>query len=84
MRNRCDRRRKKAVAKPSMSVLQREFDRMDEEYADDSEYDEATADALDSATRLFAEPTEQEDALLKQMKKWAERPVPSGTPRPSN
>ena len=46
---------------------------MDEEYADDFEYDEATADALDSATRLFAEPTEQEIALLKQMKKWAER-----------
>jgi ERCC4-related helicase len=56
-----------------MSVLQREFDRMDEEYADDFEYDEATADALDTATRLFAEPTEQEQALLKQMKKWAER-----------
>src|SRR5690606_14238202 len=65
--------RKKAVSKPSMSVLQREFDRMDEEYADDFDYDEATADALDSATRLFAEPTEQETALLKQMKKWADR-----------
>lgn len=64
---------KKAVSKPKMSVLQREFDRMDEEYADDFEYDEATADALDSATRLFVEPTEQEIALLKQMKKWAER-----------
>ncbi len=65
--------RKKAVAKPSMGVLQREFDRVEEEYADDSEYDEATVDALDSATRLFAEPTEQEAALLKQMNKWAVR-----------
>ena len=65
--------RKKAVTKPSINVLQREFDRMDEEYADDSEYDEATADALDSATRLFAEPTEEEQNLLKKMKKWAER-----------
>ena len=65
--------RKKAVAKPSFSVLQREFDRMEEEYADDSEYDEATADALDSATRLFSEPTEQEQALMKKMKKWGER-----------
>ncbi len=61
------------VAKPKLSVLQREFDRMDEEYADDFEYDEATADALDSATRLFAEPTEQEKSLLNQMKKWADR-----------
>lgn len=46
---------------------------MDEEYADDSDYDEATADALDTATRLFAEPTEEEQALLKRMKDWAKR-----------
>ena len=46
---------------------------MQEEYADDAQYDEATSDALDSATRLFAEPTDQELALLKKMKKWAER-----------
>ena len=65
--------KKKAVSKPKMSVLQREFDRMEEEYADDYEYDEATADALDSATRLFTELDEQEAALLKKMKKWADR-----------
>ena len=35
---------------------------MDEEYADDTDYDEATADALDTATRLFAEPTADEEA----------------------
>ena len=65
--------KKKAVSKPKMSVLQREFDRMEEDYADDLEYDEATADALDSATRLFTELDEHEAALLKKMKKWAER-----------
>jgi len=65
--------KKKSVAKPKLSVLQREFDRMEEEYADDFEYDEATADALDSATRLFTELDDKEAALLKQMKKWAER-----------
>lgn len=65
--------KRNTVAKPSISVLQREFDRMDEEYADDSEYDEATADALDSATRLFTEPDEQERSLLKEMKAWSER-----------
>lgn len=63
---------KKAVAPPTVSVLQREFERMDEDYADDSEYDEATADALDSATRLFAELTDQEKSLLKKMKKWGD------------
>jgi SNF2 family DNA or RNA helicase len=64
---------KKAETKPSMYVLQREVDRMDEDYADDLEYDEATDDAIDSATRHFSEPTEQEQALLKQMKNWAAR-----------
>jgi len=64
---------KRKVAKPSYKSLQLELDRMDEEYADDGDYDEATADALDTATRLFAEPTADEESLLKQMKDWAKR-----------
>lgn len=64
---------KKKAAKPTYKTLQLELDRMDEEYADDGEYDEATADALDTATRLFAEPTADEEALLKKMKEWARR-----------
>jgi len=64
---------RRKVAKPSYKTLQLELDRMDEEYADDGDYDEATADALDTATRLFAEPTVEEESLLKQMKEWAKR-----------
>jgi ERCC4-related helicase len=64
---------RKKVDKPTYKVLQMELDRMDEEYADDTDYDEATAGALDTATRLFSEPTEHEEALLKQMKDWAKR-----------
>lgn len=64
---------RKKVAKPSFKTLQLELDRLDEEYADDTDYDEATADALDTATRLFAEPTADEQALLKLMKDWAIR-----------
>ena len=59
--------------KPSISILKQELDRMDEEYADDTEYDEATADAVDAASLLFTEPTASELALLKQMKEWAEK-----------
>jgi hypothetical protein len=44
---------RKKVAKPTYKTLQLELGRMDEEYADDTDYDEATADALDTATRLF-------------------------------
>ena len=64
---------RRKVARPSYKTLQVELDRMEEEYADDSDYDEATADALDTATRLFSEPTDNEQALLKQMKDWAKR-----------
>lgn len=64
--------RKKAV-KPTFKTLQLELDRMDEDYADDGEFDEATADALDTATRLFAEPTTDEETLLQKMKDWAKR-----------
>ena len=60
-------------SQPSFKILQRELDRMEEEYADDEDYDEATTDALDTATRLFSEPTDEELALLKQMKQWASR-----------
>ncbi len=64
--------RKKSIDKPTEKYLQREFERMDEDYADDEEYEEATTEALTSATRLFAEPTDRERVLLKQMKTLAE------------
>ncbi len=64
-------KRAKALRKPSLGVLKREIDRTTEEYADDVDYDEATADAVDAASRLFTEPTGEELALLKKMKEWA-------------
>jgi ERCC4-related helicase len=64
---------RRKAAKPAYRTLQLELDRMDEEYADDNDFDEATADALDTATRLFAEPSEEEKALLARMKEWARR-----------
>jgi len=63
------------AAKPSFKSLQSEIDRMEEQYADDGDYDEATADALDTASRSFSEPTAEEEALLKKMKTWATRAV---------
>ena len=64
-------KKKKAVTKPSLGILQRQIDRVDEEYADDNEFDQATDDAVDAASRLFREPSEDETTLLKQMKQWA-------------
>lgn len=64
---------KRKVAKPTQRSLQLELERIDEDYADDNEYDEATTDAIDTATRLFSEPTADEQSLLKKMKDWATR-----------
>ncbi|MBN8603125.1 MAG: DEAD/DEAH box helicase [Planctomycetes bacterium] len=43
------------------------------DYAEDLEYDEATTNAVDTATRLFAAPTADKKALLQKMKDWAKR-----------
>jgi ERCC4-related helicase len=66
-------KRGKSVRKPSISILKQELDRIDEDYADDTEYDEATTDAVDAASLLFSEPSANELALLKQMRSWAEK-----------
>ncbi len=66
-------KRTKTFKKPSIGILKQELDRIDEDYANDSEYDEATTDAVDAATLLFSEPTAHEMDLLKQMRAWAEK-----------
>lgn len=66
-------KRGKSDRKPSIGILKQELDRLDEEYADDREYDEATTDAVDAASLLFSEPSANELALLKQMRAWAEK-----------
>ena len=66
-------KRGKTVRKPSIGILKQELDRIDEDYADDTEYDEATTDAVDAASLLFSEPSANELALLKQMRQWAEK-----------
>ena len=66
-------KKRKAVSKPTRGILQRQIDRVEEEYSVDDEADEATHEALDAASLLFHEPTPEEWALLKEMKTWAER-----------
>jgi len=64
-------RKTKSAPKPTIGVLQRQIDLVEEEYADDAELEQATDDAVDSASRLFRESSEEEAALLRQMKQWA-------------
>ncbi len=66
-------KKRKTVSKPTRGVLQRQIDRVDEDYSIDDEADEATHEALDAASLLFREPSSEELSLLKEMKAWAER-----------
>ena len=64
-------RKRQGVSRPTRGILQRQIDRVEEEYAVDEEADEAAHEALDAASLLFQEPSTEEWALLKEMKSWA-------------
>ncbi len=63
--------RKKQLARPTLSVLQRQFDEVDEGSADDQELEEASGNAVDAASRVFRDLTTDESTLLRQMRDWA-------------
>lgn len=63
----------RALPKPTRSVLQQSFDHIDEELADDDEYEISLDDAALTGTRLLTELTPQERALLQKLRQWAER-----------
>lgn len=65
-------RRRKFAPKPTAGILQRQIDKVEEEYWVDDEAEEAANGAVDSATLLFQELSNEEQALLKEMKAWAE------------
>jgi len=64
--------RRRRASRPTIGILQRQLDRVDEEYADDDEYEQAGQDAVDAASRLFREPSAAERELLDTMKRWAD------------
>src|SRR5262249_5254730 len=66
-------RKWRGVPKPTRGILQRQIDRVEEDYSVDDEAEEATHEALDAAGLLFREPTPEELNLLREMKTWAER-----------
>ena len=76
--------KKTAGTEPTFGTLKRDIDRIDEDYADDEEYDEATGDAVETASRLFWEPSDQELALIKRMRDWAERACSRTTRKPGS
>jgi SNF2 family DNA or RNA helicase len=65
--------RKAQPKQMSLGVLRRQLAQVDEEYANDDEYEEATTGAVEAASPLLNKITAQEQTLLKKMHDWAER-----------
>lgn len=66
------RRRNAADARVSQPQLQREFDRVDEEFGNDDELEQTTSEAIETATHLFRPPDKRETEILTEMRSWAE------------
>lgn len=66
------RKKSARFAKPSVGILRRQLEQVEEVFADDGVYEEATEDAIASSTRLFRAPSPEEQRLLKAMQQWAD------------
>ena len=58
-------------ALPTEGALRRHVEDVEEEYADDDEYEEATLEAVDAASRVLHVPGQQEKALLRELHDFA-------------
>ena len=61
------------LARPAVGILRRQLEQVEEEFADDAVYEEATEDAIATSTRLFQPITTEEQQLLAQMQDWADQ-----------
>lgn len=66
-------RRSSSVRPVPLGILRQQLERAEEEYGLEEEYAEAVDDALEEAARLFRPPTSEEEQLLVEMSRWAER-----------
>ncbi len=65
-------RKRQAAARPTLGVLRRQIDAVEQEYADDEESEATAGDAVETASLLFREPGQEERALLDEMRAWAQ------------
>ncbi|MEW6730711.1 MAG: DISARM system SNF2-like helicase DrmD [Acidobacteriota bacterium] len=67
------RRSSSVYHKPTIGILRRQLEQIEEEFADDEAYDLATEDVIAATAPLFRELTAEEEGLLKEMQEWAEK-----------
>lgn len=65
----------RAFQKPSIGILKRQVDSLEEDFANDKVYEEHFEEAVDSSTRLFRETSRNEEKLLRQMREIAHETV---------
>jgi superfamily II DNA or RNA helicase len=63
--------RRKPAEPPPVRLLQEEFDRVDEDYEDEEEFEDATREAIDTAAHALTPLDRRERELLAQMRDWA-------------
>lgn len=63
----------KPTSRPASGVLRRQIAQIDEDYADDAEYEDAAGGAIEVSSRAFTALTPRERWLLEQMAQWAEK-----------
>jgi len=66
------RKNQNHFSKPAVGILRRQLEQMEEEFADDSVYEEVTEEAIASSSRLFREVSAEEHQLLQEMQNWAD------------
>jgi len=57
-------------ARFSETLLRRQIEEAEEDYANDDDYEDATHQAVDAASRLFHESSQQEKALLRELHEY--------------
>ncbi len=65
------RANKQTARRLSVGVLQAMVEGIEEEYADDDAYEEATSSAVRATTQLWTQLTVEEKTLLERMRNWA-------------
>lgn len=66
------RRSPRPLSQPSVAILRRQLEQVEEDFADDDSYEDSTQDAVDISSRLFRPLSVEEQELLTRMQRWAE------------
>jgi superfamily II DNA or RNA helicase len=66
------RRTATTLSRPTEGILRRQLEQVEEEFADDAVYEEATDEAITNTSRLFRPLSAAEQQLLQEMREWAE------------